>query len=101
MEITIYTNLLLTDKHEVKRTIKERFLTWPWKPWVKTKTIEVPSRKMFLTQGLSGPIIICHPDMEKEIKSKLGHIDHNLSKKMPSSFNMPWRYDLMWPTPFV
>lgn len=34
--LKVYVNDHRHDAH-VKRTWKERFWSWPWKPWVKTK----------------------------------------------------------------
>lgn len=57
-----------TVEKTVERTWFERLFSWPWRPWVRTKTImkEIPSDEFLV---LNERAIMCHPEMEKEIKS--------------------------------
>ncbi len=34
--------LVKPDHVEVRRTLKERLLSWPWRPWVRKKWIDNP-----------------------------------------------------------
>lgn len=45
--------LTVAKTEEVKRTWKERLLTWPWRPLRKTKyvTTQVPSKQVIHTNG--------------------------------------------------
>jgi DNA-directed RNA polymerase subunit RPC12/RpoP len=45
----------------VNRSWKERLLTWPWRPWIKTKTIKEPGIYQM------GNTIIAHTSYQGEI----------------------------------
>ena len=49
----------VTEEIEVRRTMKERLFTWPWRPMqrTKTETVTVPSPDVFLV----GNQVIGHP----------------------------------------
>lgn len=65
--LPVITNLYLTDTKEeiVNLTWKERLLSWPWKPHVKTKLVskQVPSRQVIITKEF----IAVHPAMREEL----------------------------------
>lgn len=51
---------------EVKRSMKERLFTWPWRPLKKTKyvTTQVPSRQVIFANGT----YFAHSDVIEEIR---------------------------------
>ena len=72
--IKVFVDSHCTEDVEVERTLKERFLTWPWKPWNKTKTHKMPAiyEVRNPSQGMFslGPshFLIAHPKKLEEIK---------------------------------
>ena len=54
---SLYSTIL--EPRTVKRTLKERFFSLPWKPWVKEKEIlvNVPNPDVFIINGS----IVGHP----------------------------------------
>ena len=50
---------------EVRRSFKERFFSWPWKPWILTRTIQVPNYKPSMYR--IGHQFIYHPSLKSEI----------------------------------
>jgi len=52
MDVILSSHLTETRKEVVKRSIKERLFSWPWKPMKKTKDIFIvePSKKAFFTE---------------------------------------------------
>lgn len=69
--LAVHTNPLLVknETRTVARTWKERLITWPWKPWVATRTevYQVPSEEIFRI----GDRLICHHDMLARIKAEI------------------------------
>ena len=47
----------------VDRTKKERWWSWPWKPWKKTKIVARPA--MYLVKADS--TIYCHPSLYRRV----------------------------------
>jgi sporulation protein YlmC with PRC-barrel domain len=68
-QVTIVTSKWITDTKEVKRTWKERLFTVPWRPLKKTKTVVVPSDKVYMM----GDIVVCHPVMESRLQEALAN----------------------------
>jgi hypothetical protein len=60
-EILSNPNLGTKSYTRVKRSLKERFLSWPWRPWRSYKEVctFVPSRQIYR----EGSKLIMHPDM--------------------------------------
>lgn len=56
----------------VDRTCRERLLSWPWKPWIKTKKVteKYPDPNVYTV----GELIICHPAVALRIKREF-HLD--------------------------
>jgi hypothetical protein len=58
----IIANPLLTERVDrvVRLTLKERLLSWPWRPWITTKTVIdiVPSDKIL---KMPNGTLIVHP----------------------------------------
>lgn len=51
----------------MERTLRRRFFSWPWKPWVKTFTIQVPN---YVPAAYRiGNKIIYHPALEAQIRA--------------------------------
>lgn len=69
--IPIFEDKNLMDSVLVKRTLWERFFSWPWKPWRKEKTIKEPSRTIYKTEIKGRESFIMHPTMAKELRSAL------------------------------
>lgn len=62
---------------QVERTSKERWLSWPWKPWVKYKTIirqEIDQNVYILTTG-GERIIVGHPKIIAIIRKELSGLE--------------------------
>ncbi len=70
--LPIRTSLMMTeagDPVEVPRTLRERWLSRPWRPWQRTKTIvpQVPSKTAYRT-----PFAIwMHPVMLGQLSREL------------------------------
>lgn len=41
----------------VRRSLSERFFSWPWRPWIKSYPVNTPSMVKI------GNEIFCHPDL--------------------------------------
>lgn len=59
----------------VRRTLRERFCTWPWRPWQRFRKAEEPmmycERVNDLTlAGYSRTVIVAHPVFETLVKSE-------------------------------
>ncbi len=70
----IETNYLVKEiQIAVNKTWKERLLSWPWKPWIKTKIkIEyVPDEETVYHDKINN-IIYCHPIVAQRIKKQCG-----------------------------
>jgi hypothetical protein len=78
MGLQIFESSLMTKKIEVPQTrnLKERFLTIPWKPWVKIKTVvkSVPREEIIK----SGEVLICHPEIAERIRRELQRQEENI-----------------------
>lgn len=76
----------LTDTKWVRRSWWERLFSWPWRPWVAEKPIQVPSRKALEVDAgrisLSGSILSggspqplrqlhMHPEMWREVQEAM------------------------------
>lgn len=67
--LQIHTNPNLVVPGEpvvVRRTARERWLSWPWRPWRATTTIVplVPDRNVYRT----GNIVYMHPVLAQELE---------------------------------
>jgi hypothetical protein len=82
--IPIITNPYLTESKVVPRSWKERLFSWPWRPLVKTKTIQVPDDKVYLIntpgayfeldlggRGNAARCYVCHPLTIPKLKKAL------------------------------
>jgi len=74
--VKVFVDVHCTEDVDVERTLKERWLTWPWKPWIKTKTSKIPAiyEVRNPSQGMfaMGPLyfLIAHPQKLAELKAK-------------------------------
>ena len=60
-----------TKLETAPRNWRERLLSWPWQPWVKTKQVQVyVPRQDYVVNERSGTII-CHPTMLEPLKRQL------------------------------
>lgn len=60
---------------EVSRTFHDRWFTWPWRPWVKTRryTPRLPDPGMYKMEDLfNGQVLVMHPDTLDAYKEKIG-----------------------------
>ena len=62
---TIFQYPLLTETEEREKSIKERWFSWPWKPWRKTKYTQVASKKIYIDK--IGMRIYIHPNFYKTV----------------------------------
>ena len=67
-----------TEEIDVERTTKERWLSWPWRPWVKTKIEKIPAAYSVMNPtpgGLFafGPdrFLVVHPQKLDDIRRAL------------------------------
>ena len=71
MGYRIYTNPQLTEveTYELERTVRERWFSLPFRPWVKLKTVSrtVPSKKLIV----QNKVIVVHPAMLDQLKTAL------------------------------
>ena len=69
LEIIEDSSMVSIEIIEVKRTVKERLFSIPWRPLnrIKKKSITVPSKEVIKL----GYKIIVHPSMGREIESLL------------------------------
>lgn len=60
---------------EVPRSWRERLLSLPWRPWVKTKTVQVSGNRPAIVR--IGNTFYYHPslNLEEKIKEALHHAD--------------------------
>lgn len=63
--------LVTKESRQVPRTWRERLFSWPWQPWVGTKTImvEVPSKQIL---NVNDSMWLCHPEMLGTIRKTYG-----------------------------
>ncbi len=56
-------------KCEVVRNFRERWLSWPWMPWVKTKTVtyRMPLEDIYMI----GNNVFCHPAIAVRLRNVL------------------------------
>lgn len=59
----------VSEERVVRRTWKERLLSWPWKPWVAEKTIfiQVPDEHVY---QIGRYTFVCHPAIAKQIREQ-------------------------------
>ncbi len=69
----LMTNRLLTipgKATEVGRTFHDRWFTWPWRPWVKTRwyTPRIPDPGFYrMSDMLDGQCVVMHPETAKRV----------------------------------
>jgi len=55
---------LLMDRTVEPRSWRERLLSWPWRPLVRTKVVSRPSKKAIITDG----VIFVHPVLYRQLE---------------------------------
>ena len=67
--IQIIEDVNMVDSHSRPKTWRERWLSWPWRPWVKHVVWQTPSDKIYLVNmdGIKEKLI-CHPATTKTIR---------------------------------
>lgn len=61
--VPFYENILLTKPKEFRRTFREQFLSWPWKPWKFFKTIQIPDPDCYMMTAFTGKkVFMGHPE---------------------------------------
>lgn len=60
-----------TRPETVRRSWKERLFTRPWRPWVSTKTIQVPNYKPAIFRA--GNVVYYHPSMKNVLMKPRNH----------------------------
>ena len=73
----VFQDIHCTEDVDIERTLKERWLSWPWRPWAKTKVMKIPAiyevrnpqRGMF-SMGPSH-FLIAHPEKMRELEALL------------------------------
>jgi hypothetical protein len=83
----IESNLLTkTIQITIDKTWKERLLSWPWKPWIKTKieSKEVPDEEQIYHDKINN-VIYCHPIIAQKIKER--YTDKNIYQNIPNTWD--------------
>lgn len=86
--IRIIENPHLTklEQQTVPRSTRERWLSWPWRPWQKTKVIMaiVPdTESVYVTSGF----IVCHPAAADLVRARVAEANPVFSERVD-----PWRH---------
>lgn len=72
--IPVNTSVYLTEpaQIEVNRTMRERWLSWPFRPWVMKKavTIQVPSSKVYQLPNS----LLMHPETFARMKAAMANL---------------------------
>jgi len=79
MNLPVYedTNAVENVYEDVKRTFKERFFSWPWKPWVTHKRVCVGTRPAGFI--FNSRLLICHPIFWAQVKDSITGINYPIS----------------------
>lgn len=58
---------------QVRRTWRERWTTWPWRPWVATKTVvpQVPDDQVYQVRGA----FVMHPAVYHQLKAEVDRMN--------------------------
>jgi len=65
-EIRIIETPLFVE-NTLRRSWRERFFSWPWRPWVKSHTVQSPSMARL------GYDIFCHPSLLSSAERMVEH----------------------------
>ncbi len=66
--IQIIEDASMVDSHSRLKTWRERWLSWPWRPWVKYIVWQEPSKKIYLVNMDNfSEKLICHPAMTERL----------------------------------
>ena len=66
--IQIIEDANMVDSHSRPKTWRERWLSWPWRPWVKHVVWQTPSEKIYLLNvSKFKERLICHPAMTEKL----------------------------------
>lgn len=63
----IIETVYLTITKTAVRTWKERFLSWPWRPWQKLRIWQEPDPNVYVTKDA----IICHPAIAQKLREQV------------------------------
>jgi hypothetical protein len=57
------------EQRQMRRSWRERLLSWPWRPWVATKeiSVEVPDERYYTF----GNVVVCHPAVAQQLREEL------------------------------
>jgi len=70
----IYENPLLTVSQMRVLSWRERLTSWPWRPWVKTRTWQAPDPEVYvftIPSMFGGPVmkgVFVHPETAKALR---------------------------------
>lgn len=67
MPVRFSEYLTKPEERIVSRSWRERWLSWPWRPWVATRTltVQVPSNEALMVGGY----LVMHPQAFKALQS--------------------------------
>jgi hypothetical protein len=62
----------ITEQCLARRSWRERLLSWPWRPWVATRMvdIEVPDPHCHTF----GNVMVCHPAVAQRVRENLSRL---------------------------
>ena len=65
------SSILLTKPKEIRKTFRERFWSWPWKPWRIFKTIQIPDPDCYRMKWNGQTIFVGHPETIAKVTESL------------------------------
>jgi len=63
------------DTKKRMRTQKERWLSWPWKPFQKWECWQEPCAYVLKANFLGQKTLICHPEIKKRLIKAIDDMD--------------------------
>jgi hypothetical protein len=62
-------NIACVKTEVIRITWQERLLSWPWRPWIKFKSIKIPDPKVYKIRAKNGEEMwVGHPETIKILK---------------------------------
>lgn len=73
----IFESVHMVRPYTVELTWRERLLSWPWRPWYRTRQAYRPRTDVIRAElpnalGQSETVLICHPTVAARIRDEIG-----------------------------
>lgn len=72
--VPLIASVYLTVPKEVPRTRRERWLSWPWRPWKRTKWIQVADSMIYNSFQDGKRTLIAHPEVIARLAELAGPV---------------------------